>query len=88
MTFRPPLRHFERSLPVSVAVALIAEAGALLVWGGRTSERLDQLELRTSEHSTAVDRLTRLEVQMSSARVAIDRIEHKLDAAIEGLGKP
>lgn len=88
MTAMPPLRNLERSLPISVALALIVEAGALLVWGGRTSARLDQLEVQSADHRSAVDRLTRLEVQMASAREAIERIERKLDDAIDGKSAP
>ena len=56
----------------------IAPAGALL-WAGRASARIDQLEQKVAGQATVSERLARLEAQGDAVRAAVSRIEAKLD---------
>lgn len=75
--------HFDRTLTLSVIVALALQTGGALIWAGATAERLDQVERRLDQHDAssgpASERLARLEAHAVHARVSLERIERRLD---------
>ena len=73
--------RIERQVGLGVIVAVIVQAGAVLLWAGRTAERIDQLELRLEAQAGVVERLARLEEQAVATRTVLGRIEEQAAAS-------
>lgn len=71
---------FDKRLTLALVVSVALETAAGLVWAGKASERLDQVEARSLEAQAAALRLERLEAQLEDARASLARIEARLDA--------
>jgi type VI protein secretion system component VasK len=63
----------------SLIFAVLIETAGALLWAGRASARLDEMEARLEIQRPVAERLARLETQMSQAQASLDRIERRLD---------
>lgn len=63
----------------AIASALLLQTAGALIWAGRASARLDEIEARVQAQAPVTERLARLEAQMSLAQTSLDRIERRLD---------
>ncbi len=63
----------------AVISALTLQTASALLWAGRASARLDEIEARLQAQLPVAERLARLETQMGLAQTSLDRIERRLD---------
>jgi len=76
----PPISfRLDRQLTLAVVVTVAIQAGGGLLWAGRASARIDELQRRVEGQGAVVERLARLEEQVSAARAALERIERRLE---------
>ncbi|KSB91287.1 hypothetical protein AS593_20115 [Caulobacter vibrioides] len=73
--------RLDRQVSVAVLVAVTLQAAAALMWAGRASARIDELQKRLDAQAPVAERLARLETQAEATRAALVRIEAKLDGA-------
>lgn len=66
-------------IAAAIASALLLQTTGALIWAGRASARLDEIEARVEAQAPVTERLARLEAQMSLAQTSLDRIERRLD---------
>jgi short subunit dehydrogenase-like uncharacterized protein len=59
--------------------AMFAQTGGALVWAGRASARLDEVEARLDVQRPVVERLARLETQMAQVQASLARIEDRME---------
>lgn len=71
--------RLDRQVSVALIVAVALQAAAALMWAGRASARIDEMQSRLNAQAPVAERLARLEEQASAARAALDRIEAKLE---------
>jgi hypothetical protein len=71
--------RLDRQVSVGLIVAVVLQAAAALMWAGRASARLDDMQRRLDTQAPVAERLARLEEQAGVARAALDRIEAKLE---------
>ena len=71
--------RLDRQVSVGLIVAVVLQAAAALMWAGRASARLDDMQRRLDTQAPVAERLARLEEQAGATRAALDRIEAKLD---------
>jgi hypothetical protein len=71
--------RLDRQVSVGLIVAVVLQAAAALMWAGRASARLDDMQRRLDTQAPVAERLARLEEQAGAARAALDRIEAKLE---------
>ena len=77
-----PKLILERRVSFAVAITLVVQTAAALMWAGGAGERLAQVERHQVEYDRMAERTARLETQISYIRESLARIEHKLDEAI------
>lgn len=71
--------RLDRQISVALIVAVALQAAAALMWAGRASARIDEMQSRLNAQAPVAERLARLEEQASASRAALDRIEAKLE---------
>ena len=71
---------FDPRVTYALILALLLETAGGLIWAGRASARLDEVERAVAVEREIVVRLTRVEEQLGEARHALVRIERRLDA--------
>lgn len=64
---------------LGVIAAMVAQAGAALVWFGAVGERIEQLEKRADLQAPVLERLARLEEAATQSQAALARIEVRLN---------
>jgi type VI protein secretion system component VasK len=82
MTTTPNRWRVDRQVSVGLIVTLILQAAAALMWAGRASARLDDMQRRLDTQAPVAERLARLEEQAGATRAALDRIEAKLERSV------
>ncbi|MBG52594.1 MAG: hypothetical protein CML99_09275 [Rhodobiaceae bacterium] len=75
--------HLDKRVQIALILALVMQTAGALTWAGAASERISQLERRTSESSEIGERTARVEEQVRYMRTILDRIEQKLDRVVE-----
>jgi len=78
--------RIERQVGLGVIVAVIVQAGAVLLWAGSASARLDEVQDELRRQGPVAERLARIEEQAVASREALERIEARLER-IEGRGR-
>lgn len=73
--------RLDRQVSAAVLVAVTLQAAAALMWAGRASARIDDLQRRIEAQAPVAERLARLETQAEATRAALARIEGKLDGS-------
>lgn len=71
--------RLDRQISVALIVAIVLQAAAALMWAGRASARIDEMQSRLDTQAPVAERLARLEEQVLAARAALDRIEARLE---------
>ncbi|PLR25164.1 hypothetical protein SGCZBJ_13100 [Caulobacter zeae] len=71
--------RLDRQISAAVLVAVTLQAAAALMWAGRASARIDEMQKRLEAQAPVAERLARLETQAEATRAALVRIEAKLD---------
>ena len=71
--------RFDRQVTAGVLLAVVLQAGGVLIWAGRQATRIEVIEQRLERQSNVAERLARLEEQVLAARATLERMEHKLD---------
>ena len=79
MTPTPTAWRLDRQISVAMLVALALQAAAALMWAGRASARIDEMQTRLNAQAPVAERLARLEEQALAARASLARIEARLD---------
>ncbi|WP_425995541.1 hypothetical protein [Caulobacter sp. DWR1-3-2b1] len=79
MTTTPNRWRLDRHISVALIVAVALQAATALMWAGRASARIDEMQSRLSAQAPVAERLARLEEQASATRASLDRIEAKLE---------
>jgi type VI protein secretion system component VasK len=74
--------RLDRQVSVGLIIAVVLQAAAALMWAGRASARLDDMQRRLDAQAPVAERLARLEEQAGATRAALDRIEAKLDRSV------
>lgn len=77
----PPVNRwrFDRQVSLGLVITVFLQAAAALMWAGRASARIDDMQRRLDAQAPVAERLARLEEQAAAARQALDRIEAKLE---------
>ena len=77
----PTLTRFrlDRQVTLAVIITIAIQAGGGLMWAGRASAKIDELQRRVESQGEVAERLTRLEEQMNAARVTLERLERRLE---------
>ncbi|PVM78414.1 hypothetical protein [Caulobacter radicis] len=71
--------RLDRQISAAVLVAVTLQAAAALMWAGRASARIDEMQKRLDAQAPVAERLARLETQAEATRAALVRIEAKLE---------
>jgi len=71
--------RLDRQISAAVLVAVVLQAATALMWAGRASARIDDMQRRLDAQAPVAERLARLEEQAGASRAALDRIEAKLE---------
>lgn len=79
MTPSPNRWRLDRQVSTAVLVAVALQAATALMWTGRASARIDDLQRRLDAQAPVAERLARLEEQAGATRASLDRIEAKLE---------
>lgn len=66
-------------ITMALILALFLETAGGLLWAGRASARLDEVERAVATQPEVTERLARLEEQLTDTRRALARIEDRLD---------
>ncbi|MGH6951906.1 MAG: hypothetical protein ACREH4_13650 [Vitreimonas sp.] len=66
-------------ITMALILALFLETAGALLWAGRASARLDDVERAVATHPEVSERLARLEEQLTETRRSLARIEDRLD---------
>lgn len=69
----------DRQLTLAVIITVAIQAGGGLIWAGRASARIDELQRRVEGQGETAERLARLEEQVSATRVTLERLERRLE---------
>lgn len=64
---------------MALILALFLETAGGLLWAGRASARLDEVERAVATQPEVTERLARLEEQLTDTRRTLARIEDRLD---------
>ncbi len=75
----PSRFRFDRQVTLAVVVTVAIQAGGGLIWAGRASARIDDLQRRVESQGETAERLARLEEQVSAMRVTLERLERRLE---------
>ena len=81
MTTPPNRWRLDRQISVALIVAVALQAAAALLWAGRASARIDEMQSRLDSQAPVAERLARLEEQVLAARASLARIETRLERA-------
>ncbi len=71
--------RFDRQVSLGLCVTVFLQAAAALMWAGRASARIDDMQRRIEAQAPVAERLARLEEQAAATRQSLDRIEAKLE---------
>lgn len=71
--------RFDRQVSIGLIVTVFLQAAAALMWAGRASARIDDMQRRLEAQAPVAERLARLEEQAAATRQSLDRIEAKLE---------
>jgi type VI protein secretion system component VasK len=75
----PTRWRFDRQVSIGLVVTVFLQAAAALMWAGRASARIDDMQRRLEAQAPVAERLARLEEQAAATRQSLDRIEAKLE---------
>lgn len=73
--------RLDRQVSVAVLVAVALQAAAVLLWAGKASARIDDMQRRLEAQAPVAERLARLEEQATATRQSLARIEARLERA-------
>jgi len=79
MSTTPNRWRFDRQVSVGLVVTVFLQAAAALMWAGRASARIDDMQRRLDAQAPVAERLARLEEQATATRQSLERIEAKLE---------
>lgn len=71
--------RLDRQVSAAVLVAVALQAAAALLWAGKASARIDEMQRRLEAQAPVAERLARLEAQADATRQSLNRIEAKLE---------
>ncbi len=71
--------RLDRQITAGLVFGVMLQTVGVLLWAGRTAERIEQLDARLEAQAPVAERLARLEEQAMANRVTLERIERKLD---------
>jgi hypothetical protein len=71
--------RLDRSVSLGLLLALVLETAGALLWAGRASARIDEVEGRVAASATVGERLARLEAMATVQGTQLGRVEAKLD---------
>ena len=83
MSAAPTRWRLDRQVSAAVLVALFVQAAAALLWAGKASARIDDMQRRLEAQAPVAERLARLEAQADATRQSLARIEARLERADE-----
>lgn len=69
----------DRQLTLAVIVTIAIQAAGGLMWAGRASARIDELQRKVEGQAETAERLARLEEQVAATRVTLERLERRLE---------
>jgi len=73
--------RLDRQVSAAVLVAVALQAAAALLWAGKASARIDDMQRRLEAQAPVAERLARLEEQATATRQSLARIEARLERA-------
>lgn len=73
--------RLDRQVSAAVLVAIALQAVAALLWAGKASARIDEMQRRLEAQAPVAERLARLETQAEASRQSLIRIEARLERA-------
>ncbi len=71
--------RFDRQVSLGLCVTVFLQAAAALMWAGRASARIDDMQRRLDVQAPVAERLARLEAQGEATRQSLVRIEARLE---------
>ena len=74
-----PRFRFDRQISLAVLLTIAIQAAGGLLWAGRASARIDELQHRVEGQGETAERLARLEEQVSATRATVERLERRLE---------
>lgn len=75
----PTRFRVDRQVTLAVIVTVAIQAGGGLIWAGRASARIDDLQRRVDAQGETAERLARLEEQVAATRITLERLERRLE---------
>ncbi len=66
-------------MSLGLVVAVFLQAATALMWAGRASARIDDMQRRIDAQAPVAERLARLEAQAEASRQSLERIEARLE---------
>ena len=75
----PTRFRIDRQVTLAVIVTVAIQAGGGLIWAGRASARIDDLQRRVDAQGETAERLARLEEQVAATRITLERLERRLE---------
>jgi len=75
-----PRFRLDRQVTLAVIVTLAIQAAGGLLWAGRASARIDELERRAEGQGPTAERLARVEEQIAGLRLTLERLERRLES--------
>lgn len=79
MPTTPNRWRLDRQISVALIVAVALQAAAALMWAGRASARIEEMQSRLDTQAPVAERLARLEEQAVAVRASLARIESRLE---------
>jgi hypothetical protein len=73
--------RLDRQISAAVLVAVTLQAATALLWAGKASARIDEMQRRLEAQAPVAERLARLEAQADASRQSLARIEARLERA-------
>lgn len=73
--------RLDRQVSAAVLVAVALQAAAALLWAGKATARIDEVQRRLEAQAPVAERLARLEAQADASRQSLARIEARLERA-------
>ena len=75
--------RFDRQVSLGLVITVFLQAAAALMWAGRASARIDDMQRRLDAQAPVAERLARLEEQATATRQSLARIEARLERSHE-----
>ncbi len=72
--------RLDRQVSAALLVAVALQAAAALLWAGKASARIDEMQRRLEAQAPVAERLARLEAQAEASRQSLVRIEARLES--------